>query len=68
MAIRGKVYDFTAYIARHPTRPEIITRWCGREATQAYDTKGSIGRSHSRRADARMAQYAVGVLQDEPND
>lgn len=61
MAIRGKVYDFTAYIARHPTRPEVMTRWCGREATQAYDTKG-IGRRHSRRADARMVDYELGVL------
>ncbi|MCA1799434.1 MAG: cytochrome b5 domain-containing protein [Xanthomonadaceae bacterium] len=61
MAIRGKVYDFSAYIPQHPTPPSVMTQWCGREATEAYDTKG-YGRPHSAAADGMMDQYLVGVL------
>lgn len=65
MAIRGKVYDFSAYIPQHPTPPSVVTRWCGKEATDAYDTKG-YGRPHSAAADSLMDAYVVGAL--EPQD
>lgn len=61
MAIDGVVYDFTDYIARHPTAPEVMTIWCGRDASVGYHTKG-IGQPHSRRADALLGRYRIGVL------
>ncbi len=61
MAIRGKVYDFSDYIPQHPTPPFIMLQWCGKEATEAYDTKG-YGRPHSAMADAMMDQYYLGDL------
>jgi len=61
MAIRGKVYDFTDYIPEHPTPPFIMVQWCGKEATEAYDTKG-YGRPHSAMADAMLERYFVGIL------
>ena len=48
MAIDGLVYDITAYIARHPTSPEVLYPWCGKEATPAWDTKGGTGKSTAR--------------------
>ena len=61
MAIDGVVYDFTEYIPRHPTAPEVMTIWCGRDASVGYHTK-DIGQPHSRRADALLGRYRIGVL------
>jgi len=59
MAIRGSVYDLSAYLPDHPSRPQIIEPWCGKEATEAYDTK-TKGRKHSPEADALMPKYRIG--------
>lgn len=61
MAIRGGVYDFSAYVPQHPAPPEIITVWCGKEATAAYNTK-TKGRPHSPYADELLAKYRIGTL------
>ncbi len=61
MAIRGTVYDLSAYLPRHPSPPEIVLPWCGKEATQAYDTK-TKGRPHSAYADELLARYRIGIL------
>ena len=63
MAINGKVYDLTAYLPDHPTRPGVIVPWCGKEASEAYRTK-SKGRPHSAEADRLLAGYQIGVLED----
>lgn len=54
MAIEGRVYDVTSYLPSHPTNPEIVNSWCGKEATHAWQTK-TRGRPHS--------DYAVNLLQ-----
>lgn len=59
MAIRGMVYDLTGYIPAHPTPPAVMVQWCGKEATEAYQTKG-YGRPHSTMADAALGRYQVG--------
>lgn len=61
MAIRGEVYDLSAYLPEHPTRLEIILPSCGKEATEAYDTKNK-GRPHSAAADQLLPQYRIGAL------
>jgi cytochrome b involved in lipid metabolism len=63
-AIHGLVYDVTDYILRHPTPPEVMYEWCGKDATQAWDDKG-IGRPHSPRAEALLKDYLIGVLVSE---
>lgn len=63
MVIHGKVYDFSAYIPQHPSAPEVMTRYCGKEATRAYDTKDR-GRPHGNYANGLLAKYEVGVLRD----
>jgi cytochrome b involved in lipid metabolism len=65
MAIHGKVYDLTAYLPDHPSRPEIIEAWCGKEASQAYDTK-TKGRPHSKAADRLLEGYLIGELKAKP--
>ncbi|MFT4279248.1 MAG: cytochrome b5-like heme/steroid binding domain-containing protein [Rhodopseudomonas sp.] len=61
MAIRGSVYDLTQYLPDHPSRPSIIEPWCGKEATEAYETK-TKGRQHSSEADALLPKYRIGRL------
>ena len=64
MAINGVVYDLTAYLPEHPSRPSIVLPWCGKEATEAYKTK-TKGRPHSPEADRLLPAYRIGVL-DKP--
>lgn len=60
--IEGVVYDLTEYLPDHPTEEETFTRWCGKEATAAWLDKGN-GRPHSPRAEARLENYRIGVIE-----
>ena len=64
LAIDGAVYDVSTYGPLHPAEPEVLSVWCGREASAAYRTKGyaGSGRPHSARADAMLPRYRVGTL------
>lgn len=61
MAIDDMVYDITTYLPDHPSEPELILPWCGKEATQAWQTKGK-GRPHSSRANQLLEKYRIGAL------
>ncbi len=61
MAIRGSVYDLAAYLPDHPSRPQIIEPWCGKDATEAYSTK-TKNRPHSKEADELLPKYRIGRL------
>ncbi|MER2623046.1 MAG: cytochrome b5-like heme/steroid binding domain-containing protein [Accumulibacter sp.] len=61
MAIRGKVYDVSAYLPEHPSRPDLVLPWCGKEATEAYNTK-TKGRPHSAYADELLVKYRIGIF------
>lgn len=60
LAIEGKVYDISDYIPEHPTPPDLLTSWCGQEATKGMRTKG-YGRDHSPAAWAMLEEYQIGV-------
>ena len=59
MAIRGGVYDLSTYLPEHPSRPELVLPWCGKEATEAYNTK-TKGRPHAPYTDELLAKYKIG--------
>jgi cytochrome b involved in lipid metabolism len=61
MAIRGSVYDLSAYLPAHPSPPDIVLPWCGKEATEAYNTK-TKGRPHTPYADELLEKYRIGTL------
>lgn len=61
MAFAGGVYDVTTCVAGHPSPPAELTRWCGREATEAFETKGR-SRPHSPAARAQLMPLRVGAL------
>jgi cytochrome b involved in lipid metabolism len=62
MAIEKKVYDLTAYLAKHPVGPAIMVPWCGTEATSGMRTKG-IGSDHSSFAWGQLNSYYIGDIQ-----
>ncbi len=64
MAIAGEVYDITAYLPEHPSRPAIILAWCGKEASEAYRTK-MRGRPHTEEADRLLTAYRIGRLAEQ---
>jgi len=59
MAIRGSVYDLAASLPAHPSPPQVIEPWCGKDATDAYNTK-TKGRPHSNKADTLLLKYRIG--------
>lgn len=61
MAINGQVYDFSAYVPQHPAAPDVFTRYCGGDATRAFETKDR-GRPHSDYAKSLLAKYRIGAL------
>ena len=65
MAIRGSVYDLSAYLPTHPSPPDIVLPWCGKEATEAYNTK-TKGRPHTAYADELLQKYRIGILAKAP--
>jgi len=62
MVIDARVYNLTAYLPDHPSKPSIILPWCGREASEAYKTK-TKGRPHSEQADQALTHYAIGRVE-----
>lgn len=64
MAVRGSAYDLSAYLPDHPSRPDVILPWCGREASEAYNTKNK-GRAHSPYADELLVKYRIGAMTPE---
>lgn len=61
MAIAGSVYALSDYIPRHPAPEKTMTDWCGKDATEAFNTKGR-GRPHSPAARASLPEYRIGTL------
>ena len=63
--IGGKVYDITEYIKSysHPGDNETMTPYCGKEATNAFETKDkSKPKDHSGEAYDALGDYYVGDL------
>ncbi len=61
LIIQNKVYSVANYINKHPGGAGTIIPYCGKEATQAFSTKGGQG-SHSSNAVQVLSQFYLGVL------
>ena len=62
IVVHGQVYNVTDYLEGHPGGPEWILEWLGRDATQAFETKGSLGVGHSDFAKQEMQKLLVGLV------
>ncbi|MFA6197978.1 MAG: cytochrome b5-like heme/steroid binding domain-containing protein [Patescibacteria group bacterium] len=62
LIMNGSVYNVTGYLNSHPGGVAGIVQYCGRDATQGYDTKGGRGTMHSGMADRDLRQLLIGAL------
>ncbi|MEI7765088.1 MAG: cytochrome b5 domain-containing protein [bacterium] len=63
--VNSKVYNISGYASSHPGGTRNIANYCGKEATNAFDTKGGQGSSHSTSANNLLDQFLVGNLNQQ---
>lgn len=57
--INGHVYDVTSYFGAHPGGDSIMLKYCGQDATSAFNTRGQSESSHSNTAISLLAEYMI---------
>jgi cytochrome b involved in lipid metabolism len=60
--INNNVYDVTDYLNQHPAGGGVMIPYCGKDATQAYNTKDGRGNPHSNRANQDLTLLKLGTL------
>jgi cytochrome b involved in lipid metabolism len=63
LIIHGNVYDVTNFLDIHPGGADVIIPYCGKDATQPFETQDRSRGTHSQSARDLLAQYQIGVLQ-----
>jgi hypothetical protein len=59
--VSGKVYAVSPYISMHPGGRSTIVNQCGKDATQAFSTRGGTGK-HSSSAHTMLGTYLLGAI------
>jgi len=59
MIISGHVYDITNYFGMHPGGDRELAKFCGKDATDAFNTKDGRGQPHSAGAQGLLIQYLI---------
>lgn len=63
MAVEGKVYDVTKYIASGMHKgKDAILMGCGKDATSIYNNRPNGSGAHSKLAREVMSKFAIGVV------
>lgn len=63
MAVEGKVYDVTKYIASGMHKgKDAILMGCGKDATEIYNNRPNGSGAHSKLAREVMSKFAIGVV------
>lgn len=60
--IEDVIYNITDFASSHPAGAEEITRWCGQDATEGFNTKNQTGGKHSNASKLRLDPYFAGHL------
>jgi cytochrome b involved in lipid metabolism len=61
MIINKNVYNITDYLVTHDKEMDIRS-WCGKDATDDYNTKNGRGKGHSGKAENILGQFLIGSL------
>ena len=64
MIMDKKVYNITSYIDHHPAPRKVLTKLCGQEATNDYNTKGKLEEKHSKKANLEREKYLIGTIKE----
>ncbi|MEM2146269.1 MAG: cytochrome b5-like heme/steroid binding domain-containing protein [Candidatus Jordarchaeaceae archaeon] len=58
--VSDKIYNITSYFGKHPGGDAIMAKYCGKDATVAYNTKEKTpGKPHSAKANSLLNQYLI---------
>jgi cytochrome b involved in lipid metabolism len=60
--IDGSVYDITSALKDHLRYKYELNPWCGKEATEAWETKDGKGKAHSRKAQLMLKNLQKGRI------
>lgn len=60
VAIRGKVYDITEFISRHPGGDEVLLFAAGKDATTVFETYHSLNGA----ASLVLKKYCIGEIRE----
>ncbi len=60
VVVDGNVLDVTKFIKRHPGGPSAIINHCGKDATQAFNSRPQV---HDRGARRLLMEMRVGVIE-----
>lgn len=63
LIIDGGVYDVSQYLNQHPGGVAQVIPFCGKDATQAFKTRGGKG-THSESANTIKQEYQIGTVQN----
>ncbi len=63
LIISNNVYDVGRFLDLHPGGFDLIIPFCGKDATQAFNTQGGRRSNHSQNARNLLQQYLLGVVQ-----
>ena len=61
IVINKSVFDVTSYISKHPAPPVIMLKYCGKDGTKGYATKG-MSKPHSEKSHQLLKSYKIGQL------
>lgn len=59
LKVGGHIYDVTTYFGSHPGGDGPIQKYCGQDATIAFQSKDGIGADHSASAYDLLRQYLI---------
>lgn len=62
IAIEGTVYDVTSFLKSHPAPYKILIKYCGKESTQGFRNKDTMGEKHSKKALRQLEKLKIGEL------
>jgi len=62
LVVEGNVYNITDYLPKHEKYTISLPDYCGKDATEAWNTKGTKGEPHVKKAKLLLKKYFVGEL------
>lgn len=64
IVIDRDVYDITKYLIEHTSEHTYdLSKWCGKDSSQAWRDKDGKNKPHSRKAENLLKKYRIGSLQ-----
>ncbi len=60
--IDKNVYDVGSFLDEHPGGADLIVPFCGKDATQAFATKGGKNKTHSQAALQLLSGFFIGIV------